>query len=51
MCACEKELKLFSAPFGVNPVEVVNDLDLELIELQCPESHHIKFVLVLPTEF
>uniref|UniRef100_A0A0L8G8H0 DUF4371 domain-containing protein n=1 Tax=Octopus bimaculoides TaxID=37653 RepID=A0A0L8G8H0_OCTBM len=49
--ACEKELKLFSAPFDVDSVEVADDIQLEHIELQCSESHRAKFALVSPMEF
>uniref|UniRef100_A0A8C4N1B3 SPIN-DOC-like zinc-finger domain-containing protein n=1 Tax=Eptatretus burgeri TaxID=7764 RepID=A0A8C4N1B3_EPTBU len=49
--ACEKEFKLFSAPFDVDSVDVADDLQLELIELQCSESHHAKFALLSPMKF
>uniref|UniRef100_A0A8C4NEB7 SPIN-DOC-like zinc-finger domain-containing protein n=1 Tax=Eptatretus burgeri TaxID=7764 RepID=A0A8C4NEB7_EPTBU len=49
--ACEKEFKPFSAPFDVDSVDVVDDLQLELIELQCSESHRAKFALLSPMKF
>jgi len=49
--ACEKEFKLFSAPFDVDSVDVADDLQLELIELQCSESHRAKFALLSPMKF
>uniref|UniRef100_A0A8C4NE98 SPIN-DOC-like zinc-finger domain-containing protein n=1 Tax=Eptatretus burgeri TaxID=7764 RepID=A0A8C4NE98_EPTBU len=48
---CEKEFKLFSAPFDVDSVDVPDDLQLELFELQCSESHRAKFALLSPMKF
>ena len=50
-CGCEKGLKLFSSPLDVDYVDVADDLQLELIELQCSESHRATFALVSPKEF
>uniref|UniRef100_A0A8C4N5T9 HAT C-terminal dimerisation domain-containing protein n=1 Tax=Eptatretus burgeri TaxID=7764 RepID=A0A8C4N5T9_EPTBU len=47
--ACEKEFKLFSAPFDVDSVDVADDLQLELIE--CSESHRAKFALLSQMKF